>query len=95
MKTITYSIATLLPVRYSTGMATAEMPIMRRRTLRRPRASDIQPDRIRPEALPAAPMKSVIAARASPGIFMLLANGTSWLMTIRPANVPSAYAIHM
>ena len=76
-------------------MATAEMPIMRRRTLRRPSASDIHPEKIRPEAFPAAPMTSVIAASASLGIFMLLAKGTSWLMTMRPAEVPSAYAIHM
>ena len=46
-------------------MATAEMPIIRRRTFKRPSASDIQPERIRPEALPAAPMTSVMAASAS------------------------------
>ncbi len=71
-------------------MATIEMPIIKRSTLRRPSASDSQPDRIRPPALPAAPMIRVIVCSAAVGIFMLLANGTNWLMTIRPAEVPSA-----
>src|SRR5271169_4303813 len=76
-------------------MEIAEMAIMRRSTLRRPRASDIQPDRIRPEALPAAPMTRPMTGRAAPGIPSLLANGMSWLMTMRPAAQPRQYAIHM
>ena len=37
------------------GIAIMLIPIMARRTLMRPSLSDIQPDRMRPEALPNAP----------------------------------------
>ena len=56
----------------------------------RPRRSDIQPERMRPEALPKAPMTSVIVERAAAAIPTVFAKGTSWLMTMRPAEQPSA-----
>src|SRR5208282_2296317 len=95
MNSITNRPTTLPPTKYRMGMATMEIPIIRRSTLMRPRWSDIQPDRIRPLALPAAPTTRPKAARVVLGIPTLLAKGTSWLMTIRPAAVPHAYAIHM
>ena len=72
------------------GMAIIEMPIISRSTLSRPSASDIQPDRMRPEALPTAPTTKPIVANAALGMPTLLANGTSWLITINPAEQPSA-----
>ncbi len=72
-----------------------EMPIIKRNTLMRPRWSDIQPERIRPEALPTAPTTRPREASMVLGMPTLLAKGTSWLMTIRPAVQPRAYAIHM
>ncbi len=80
---------------YSRGMEIMEIPIINRRTLRRPSVSDIHPDRIRPEALPAAPTTNPMVAKAALEMCTLLANGTNWLITIRPADVPNAYAIHM
>ena len=77
------------------GIATMEMPIIRRNTLMRPRWSDIQPERMRPEALPTAPTTRPKAASVVLGMPTLLAKGTSWLMTIRPAAQPSAYATHI
>ncbi len=77
------------------GMATMEMPIIRRNTLMRPRWSDIQPERMRPEALPTAPTTKPYAARVVLGMPTLLAKGTNWLMTIRPAAQPNAYATHI
>ena len=70
-------------------MATIEMPIINRRTLRRPSASDIQPESVRPETLPAAPTNRAVLASAA-GTPFSLANGTSWLMTIRPDDAPRA-----
>ena len=67
-----------------------EMAIIRRSTLMRPRTSDIQPDRMRPEALPTAPTTSPMAANEVLGIPTLLAKGTNWLITIKPAEQPSA-----
>ena len=59
----------------------------------RPSESEIQPDRIRPPALPKAP--TVIAKVATVALMPALrANGTSWLMVIRPAVVPRQNAIH-
>src|SRR5512144_2387887 len=84
-----------VPVWGRMNMATAEIPIIRRRTFKRPSASDIQPEKIRPEALPAAAMTRLMAASAAAATPTLFANGTSWLMTIRPAEAPSAYATHM
>ena len=52
--------------------------------------SDIQPERMRPDALPNAPTTSVMVDNAAAAIPTLLAKGTSWLMTIRPAEQPSA-----
>ena len=72
------------------GMAIMEMPIITRSTLMRPSLSDIQPDRIRPEALPKAPTTMGMAVIAAAAMPTLLANGTSWLMTMRPAEQPSA-----
>ena len=71
-------------------MATMQMPIMVRSTLMRPSRSDIQPDRIRPEALPNAPTTSVMVESAAAAMPTLLANGTNWLITISPAEQPSA-----
>ena len=71
------------------------MPIISRSTLRRPSASDIQPESTRPAALPTAPTTRLMVTSAALGRFMLLANGTSWLITISPAAHPSAYAIHI
>ena len=71
-------------------MATIEMPIITRSTLMRPSRSAIQPERMRPEALPAAPTTSVMVESAAVAMPTLLANGTSWLITIRPAEQPSA-----
>src|SRR5207249_3089172 len=53
----------------------------------RPSPSESHPDRIRPAALPMAPivMANVAAAVPSPA---LRAKGTSWLMVIKPAVVP-------
>src|SRR5450755_2351247 len=80
----------LLSTAYKTGIATAEMAIINRKTLRRPRASDIQPERIRPDAFPMAPTKRPMAANAALETPWLLAKGMSWLITIRPADVPRA-----
>ena len=73
-------------------MATADTSTMTRSVVTRPSASDSHPDRILPPALPAAVTgsASVAMAAARPA---LRANGTSWLMVICPAVVPSAYAI--
>ena len=49
-----------------------------------------KPDRIRPEALPIAPTTSVMVERAAAAIPTLFANGTNWLITISPAEQPSA-----
>ena len=46
-------------------------------------------------AFPAAPTTRPKAARVVPGMPTLLAKGTNWLMTIRPAAQPNAYATHM
>ena len=95
MNTITNSAATLPPTTYRIGMATMEMPIIKRSTLMRPRWSDIQPDRMRPRRYPPRPRPSPSEARVVLGMPTLLAKGTNWLMTIRPAAQPSAYAIHI
>jgi hypothetical protein len=76
-------------------MAIAMRPIIARKTMIRPARSDIQPENVRPIALPQAPITRVIAESAPPAMPTLLAKGTTWLMTISPAEVPSAYAIHM
>ena len=63
--------------------------MMARKVCRRPRWSDIQPEKNLPDALPMAPMVMANAA-----VFALKpadrAKGTSWLMTMVPAVVPSA-----
>src|SRR2546427_12920953 len=97
MNTITYMNrggSTMPPVWARIGMATAEMAIISRSTLRRPRVSDIQPDKIRPAALPTAPMRIAVVASAS-GTPWLRANGTSWLITMSPAAVSREVAIHI
>ena len=58
-------------------MATMEMPIMARSTLMRPSLSDIQPERMRPEALPNAPTTMVIVVSAAAAMPALAAKGTS------------------
>src|SRR2546425_911644 len=67
------------------GIATAEIAIIKRKVLRRPRVSDSQPEKIRPEAFPIAPTRRVMVCNAVLGMPWLLAKGTSWLMTIKPA----------
>ena len=73
-------------------MATADASTMMRSVVRRPSASDNQPDRIRPPALPAAVTGSASVAAAAPSP-ALRANGTSWLIVIWPAVAPRQYAI--
>src|SRR6185503_20176579 len=63
--------------------------------LMRPSRSDIHPERIRPEAFPTAPTTRVMVARDAAAIPTLLAKGTSWLITIKPAEHPKAYPAHM
>ncbi len=46
-------------------------------------------------AFPAAPTIRPREASVVLGMPTLLAKGTSWLITIRPAAQPSAYAIHI
>ena len=57
--------------------------------------SDIQPDRILPDAFPTAPTTNVIVVNAAASIPALFANGTNWLITRSPAEQPSAYATHI
>jgi hypothetical protein len=70
-----------------------EVAMTARKVCRRPRWSENQPEKNLPEALPMAPIVTAKAAslRAQPAD---RAKGTSWLMTMVPAVVPSAYAIH-
>ena len=85
-----YSSVTLAPTAYRIGMAMADRAIINRKTFSRPRASDIHPERIRPLAFPIAPTKRPMVAKAALETPWLLAKGTSWLMTINPAEVPKA-----
>ena len=85
----------MLPAAYNAGIATTQIPIITRSTLIRPSRSDIQPDSTRPAALPTAPTTSVIVESAPAVTPTLFANGTSWLITISPAEQPSAYATHI
>ena len=80
---------------YRAGIANILIAIIVRNTLMRPRRSDIHPDRILPEAFPNAPTTSVIVERAAAAMPTLLANGTNWLITINPAEHPSAYPSHI
>ena len=66
----------MAPVWGKITIATAEMAIISRNTLSLPRASDTHPDKIRPAALPAAPMKMPVVARAR-GTPLLRAKGTN------------------
>ena len=68
-------------------MAAADTSIMMRRVSSRPSASDSHPETIRPPVLPIAPteMPSVAAVAPKPAS---RANGTNWLIVIRPAVVP-------
>src|SRR5258705_13386116 len=77
------------------GIATAEIASTTRNVFRRPRASDNQPDRIRPETFPMAPTARVIVASATPGIPWRRAKGTSWLMIKSPAEDPSPKPSHI
>ena len=76
------------------GMAIADSRTMTWSVRRRPIVSDIQPDKIRPLALPVALTGSASVAASAPSPAEL-ANGTSWLMVICPAVVPRQYATHM
>src|SRR5438309_915342 len=63
------------------------MRIIVRSVVSRPSVSDIHPDRMRPPALPNAP--TVMANVATVAVIPAFrANGTSWLIVIRPAVVP-------
>ena len=75
----------------SAGIATADARTITRSVVSRPSVSDSQPDKMRPPALPTAPtvIANVAAAADKPAE---RANGTSWLMVIRPAVVPRQYA---
>ena len=74
------------------GVTSIEVTMTARKVCSRPRWSENQPEKNLPDALPMAP---IVMANAA--VFALnpadRANGTSWLMTIVPAVVPSAYAI--
>ena len=72
----------------------ADPKIMMRNVVSRPSVSDSHPERIRPPALPTAPtvIANVAAAAVSPAE---RANGTNWLMVIKPAVVPRQYATHI
>jgi len=74
-------------------MASAETSTMIRSVVSRPSESESQPERMRPPALPNAPIVSASAAAVAVRP-LLRAIGTSWLMVINPAVVPRQYAIH-
>ena len=96
MNSITNSPTTLPPTKYRMGMATMEMPIIKpqhvdaAQCIRHPARKEC--GRMH---CPPLPPPSPYAARVVLGMPTLFANGTNWLITIRPAAQPNAYATHI